>query len=62
MLGGELSKGINGNYSLSNNNTQSSNNIHIDNISLPQVRDADDFINAMSNFQNIMAQKSYAII
>ena len=62
MLGGELSKGFNGSYNLSNTNTQSSNNIHIDNISLPQVRDAEDFINALSNFQNIMTQKAYAII
>ena len=48
--------------SLSNTNTQTSQNIHIDNITLPQVKDAEDFINALSNFENIMAQKAYAVI
>ena len=62
MLGGEFSKGFTGDYNMNNTSNESSNNIHIDNISLPQVRDAEDFVDALSNFQNIMAQKAYAII
>lgn len=61
MLGSEL-KSVNGDYSAVSTNNQNANNIHIDNISLPQVRDAEDFIDALSNFQNIMAQKAYAVI
>lgn len=61
MLGSDL-KSVNGDYNAVNTNNQNANNIHIDNISLPQVRDAEDFVDALSNFQNIMAQKAYAVI
>ena len=61
-LGGQLSSASTGNYNLSDNSTQTSQSIQIGNISLPQVRDANDFIDALSNFQNIMAQKAYSSI
>ena len=60
MLGGELGKVTTGNYSTNSLSNQSVNNYHIDNISLPQVKDAEDFIKALSNFDNIMAQKAYS--
>lgn len=62
-LGSELGKASTGNYSLSNMNTNNNNqSIHIGTISLPQVKDSDDFITALKNFENLMAQRAYASI
>lgn len=62
-LGSELGKASTGNYNLSNMNTNNNNqSIHIGTISLPQVRDSDDFITALKNFENLMAQRAYASI
>ena len=52
-----------GNFSLSDIKEKGSQSIvNIGDISLPQVRDATDFINALGNFENIMAQRAYSAI
>ena len=61
-LGSEFGKATTGNYNLSNMNTNNNQSIHIGTISLPEVRNSDDFITALTNFENLMIQKAYASI